>query len=516
MKNKGSKKVGAGAGGGKGNGKNRRNPSINDDSFFSHKKRRKMEEDEDIDDEMADSDEEDGDFDDGPVGEAEMTEFDRETPGEKRQRMAKAYLDKFRDIVKKENQEDDGEDEESDKEGLRDSLVSKYLMQEQLEESGRVRRSIASRVEKPATSEQFNVLVKHKQSVTAVSLSDDDLKGFSASKDGTILQWDVNGGKGEKYTWPSEEILRSHGTRDPQGRATKQSKQVLALAVSSDGRYLASGGLDRHIHLWDTRTRQHVQAFPGHRGPVSCLTFRQGTCELFSGSFDRTIKIWNTEDRAYISTLFGHQSEVLTIDCLRKERVLTVGRDRTMQLFKIPEESRIVFRAPASSLECCYFISNDEYITGSDDGSIELWSMLRKKPIYIVKNAHSLTSSSNLYQEECAKLANGHIENGEVSLDNYKSSSAHSWVGSVTVCRGSDLAASGAGNGCVRLWTIGSETKDIQSLFDLPLVGFVNSLAFAKSGKFIVAGVGQEPRLGRWGRLRAATNGVSIHALKLS
>lgn len=81
------------------------------------------------------------------------------------------------------------------------------------------------------------------------------------------------------------------------------------------------------------------QAFPGHRGPVSCLTFRQGTSELFSGSFDRTVKIWNAEDRAYISTLFGHQSEVLTIDCLRKERVLTVGRDRSMQLWKVSSTS---------------------------------------------------------------------------------------------------------------------------------------------------------------------------------
>lgn len=145
MKSKGSKKKdGARAGGGKGKGKNRRNPSINEDSFFSHKKRRKMEEDEDIEDGMTDSDEEDGDFEAGPVGEAEETEFDRETPGEKRHRMAKAYLEKYREIVKKEHEEDE-EEEKSEKEGLRDSLVSKYMMQEQLEESGRVRRLIASR-----------------------------------------------------------------------------------------------------------------------------------------------------------------------------------------------------------------------------------------------------------------------------------------------------------------------------------------------------------------------------------
>lgn len=105
----------------------------------------------------------------------------------------------------------------------------------------------------------FRVMVKHRHSVTAVALSEDDSKGFSASKDGTIMHWDVDSGKCERYKWPSDSVLRSHGVKEPQGRATKQSKHVLTLAVTSDGRYLATGGLDRHVHLWDTRTREHIQ-----------------------------------------------------------------------------------------------------------------------------------------------------------------------------------------------------------------------------------------------------------------
>jgi len=78
-----------------------------------------------------------------------------------------------------------------------------------------------------------------------------------------------------------------------------------------------------------------LQAFTGHCGIVSSLCFREGTAELFSGSYDGTLSIWNAEHRTYIESCFGHQSELLSIDALGRERVLSVGRDRTMQLYKV-------------------------------------------------------------------------------------------------------------------------------------------------------------------------------------
>jgi ribosomal RNA-processing protein 9 len=40
--------------------------------------------------------------------------------------------------------------------------------------------------------------------------------------------------------------------------------------------------------------------------------------------------------------------------------------------------------------------------------------------------------------------------------------------------------------------------------------GYINCLAFAPSGKFLVAGIGQEHRLGRWERIKAARNEIRI------
>ncbi|KAJ0804337.1 putative transcription factor WD40-like family [Helianthus annuus] len=426
---------------------------------------------------------------------------EKETAAEKRKRLCDEFRENTRVALRRVEEEEGDEFDERDE----DSLLARRLKTQQLEDSGRRCRYIASRVQNPKTTQGggggFELVVKHRQSVTVAVLSEDDSIVFSASKDGSIRQSHLDhdhGGKTEETYY-----------------AQQGSKHVLALAVTSDGRYLASAGFDRDIHLWDTRTRQHIQAFSGHKGPISCLTFRQGTSELFSGSYDRTVKIWNAEDRSYVTTLFGHQSHVLSIDCLRKERVLTAARDRTMHLWKVPEESRLVFRAPASSLECCCFINNDEILSGSDDGSIEHWSVLRKKPLHIIKNAHSLSTPNTLDVKQNHDLSNDCKE----SLDHVPETvgrSACSWVSSVAVCRGSDLAASGAGNGVVRLWEIEKDAKGVRPLFELPLVGYVNSLAFAKSGKFLVAGVGKEHRLGRWGSLPAARNGVAVHPLQLS
>lgn len=69
-----------------------------------------------------------------------------------------------------------------------------------------------------------------------------------------------------------------------------------------------------------------------------------------------------------------------------------------------------MFRAPASSLECCCFVNNEEFLSGSDDGSIELWTLMRKKPIYIMRNAHALlTESMKSDQNDSGRIPNGNL-----------------------------------------------------------------------------------------------------------
>lgn len=80
------------------------------------------------------------------------------------------------------------------------------------------------------------------------------------------------------------------------------------------------------------------------------------------------------------------------------------------------------------------------------------------------------------------------------------------------------MQASGAADGVIRLWAVEEGNTGAQALSPiggLPARGFVNALHIARSGRFILAGMGQEPRLGRWSRDGLAKNGLLLHQLSL-
>eukprot|EP00903_Cladosiphon_okamuranus_P013170 g12283.t1 len=444
----------------------------------------------DDDPDAGDSDSEDGEGGGGGGGAAlskerkeveeakEQAEVEaRETAEEKRLRLARDVLMKL-DAEQRENKEEGTDDEDEDAPG---DYIGDRLAHARLEATGQLYREVAKGLQgQQIAASAIRRMRGHKLTPTCVVLSPDDSTAFSGSKDNSILRWDVETGK---RTTMLPRWRKLPGGKTPAVKA--HSKEVLTLAVSGDGRYLASGGRDRLINVWDCRSDTVVETFRGHQDTVSCLAFRANSLALFSGSHDRCVKHWDLNEMGYVETLFGHQSEINTIDSWRKERVVTGGRDRTVRLWKVLEDSHLVFRpVGGGSIDCVRMLNEDWFTTGGEDGSLALWFAMKKKPAVLVPAAHG-----------------------------YSAAGVPRWISAVGCLKQSDLVVSGSNDGAIRLWRADVEARSLEQVSCVPLDGFVNGLAVSSKGKFVVAAVGQEHRLGRWEHDKKARNEVCVVSL---
>jgi len=74
------------------------------------------------------------------------------------------------------------------------------------------------------------------------------------------------------------------------------------VAWSPDGKWLASGGSDGTVILWDTASWHQLRKLAGHELWVNSVAWSPDGARFASGSGNGTVRVWDT------STLIAAQS----------------------------------------------------------------------------------------------------------------------------------------------------------------------------------------------------------------
>lgn len=158
---------------------------------------------------------------------------------------------------------------------------------------------------------------------------------------------------------------------------------IYTLAISGDGRTLATGSYDREVIVWDLTTKQMTQTLTGHNGAIFDVAFDRDGKLIASASADETVKVWDVATGERLDTMPQPEGEVYTVLFSRDGRHVYAGSaDNRVRKWKVNSRgkkainplqvARFAHEAAVTHLE--FNPEGNRIVSASADKTIRVWS----------------------------------------------------------------------------------------------------------------------------------------------
>jgi len=239
-------------------------------------------------------------------------------------------------------------------------------------------------------------------------------------------------------------------------------KNIYSLALSPDGKLLATGDMDGQIHLWQIADRKNLLTFKGHEGIVWTVAFSPSRQTLASGGHDGLVKLWDTQTGDCLKTLDKHKGIVWSVSFSPDGQTLASGsQDTLICLWDVRLGKCLKILHGHTSWVCSVRFNLDGSIlaSGSDDCDIRLWDINKGTCIKTLQG-HVGRVWSVRFSPDGKTIASGSFDHSIRLWDVSKgtcTNTFHGHKGSVwSVCFSSDgqTIASSSHDSSVRLWNV--------------------------------------------------------------
>ncbi|KAG0234464.1 hypothetical protein BGW41_001137 [Actinomortierella wolfii] len=120
----------------------------------------------------------------------------------------------------------------------------------------------------------------------------------SGGLDRTVNVWDMREGRADPIATIPE---------------TSSKASIYALACNPTGSILATGSPEKVIRVWDPRSGKRITKFTGHTDNIRALLVSESGDTILSASSDTTIKLWSLTAQRCITTFTMHADSVWSL-----------------------------------------------------------------------------------------------------------------------------------------------------------------------------------------------------------
>jgi eukaryotic-like serine/threonine-protein kinase len=278
-------------------------------------------------------------------------------------------------------------------------------------------------------------------------------------------------------------------------RLPGHDSNVIAAAMSPDGRRIASGTVSGHIHVWNADSYTCERTLIGHTDAVSSLVFRDDET-LASGSLDGTVRFWSiasAEPLAVLPDIRGMSAAVFRPDgrqlavAPRDHGGVQIWDPRTVQrihtLIDTSETVKQIAYSPDGSLVAAAFQSPRQ------DGDVRVWQADSGKLVWTL-GGHAEGAVAVTFSADGTRLlttsGNGMVMVWDVRTGRQQMA-RHSGFRAVILRSVAVFGLGGSRVACSTHELLDSDTGN--AVATLPLLGQVTCLATSPDGRKLATGV---------------------------
>ncbi len=284
--------------------------------------------------------------------------------------------------------------------------------------------------------------------------------------------------------------------------STGTGSAVQCLAISRDGQYLAVGGDDRAVGIWDLAERRLLRSVRGDFRSTTSLAMSPDGTLLVAGSEERRMQIWRIADGSGIEAKErrSYPADFLAFSPDGK-LLASAGWGNAIWIWEV-DGDRIERR---SALMCGFvqslaFSSDGQLLAaGCYDGSLRIFNAVDGYALQTIESHNSFVLSV-VFSPDGDRLVTG---GGCTSIFVWRTSDGRkldclnghaNYVHSLTFAPNGGQFASGSEDKSIRVWQL-DEGRQLAELHDHG--GGVTALAYTPDGRVLVSGC-RDQRIRLW------------------